>query len=277
MVISHREPTAQEHVQTTRRHYRRTCLPFRIGEAHQPLDTINLNPLVAAMSSSVARRSTSSRTTRCILATTKMAAPVAGNGQSASTHRLRVLLPGDDLAGCSNKNRLVELRGFEPLASSLRTKRATNCATAPGCRGGALRPRNSNTRRLGSETRGWRHTDCRPLEAAAPAEVRVSAPRISRLRLGGSRVLLRAPRRAPGRSGAASGSGSAVRADEKTSGPDRLIVRTVRSGAFSFMHVRRQRDRHRVPQALCERGFAARPLRGLVRRELHLDRHLVVG
>jgi hypothetical protein len=26
---------------------------------------------------------------------------------------------------------LVELRGFEPLASSLRTKRATNCATAP--------------------------------------------------------------------------------------------------------------------------------------------------
>lgn len=26
----------------------------------------------------------------------------------------------------------VELRGFEPLASSLRTKRATNCATAPG-------------------------------------------------------------------------------------------------------------------------------------------------
>jgi hypothetical protein len=39
----------------------------------------------------------------------------------------------------------VELRGFEPLASSLRTKRATNCATAPGCRGGVLRPRNSNT------------------------------------------------------------------------------------------------------------------------------------
>jgi hypothetical protein len=26
---------------------------------------------------------------------------------------------------------LVELRGFEPLASSLRTRRATNCATAP--------------------------------------------------------------------------------------------------------------------------------------------------
>jgi hypothetical protein len=26
---------------------------------------------------------------------------------------------------------LVELRGFEPLAFSLRTRRATNCATAP--------------------------------------------------------------------------------------------------------------------------------------------------
>jgi hypothetical protein len=25
----------------------------------------------------------------------------------------------------------VELRGFEPLASSMRTRRATNCATAP--------------------------------------------------------------------------------------------------------------------------------------------------
>ena len=27
--------------------------------------------------------------------------------------------------------RVVELRGFEPLAFSLRTRRATNCATAP--------------------------------------------------------------------------------------------------------------------------------------------------
>jgi len=26
---------------------------------------------------------------------------------------------------------LVELRGFEPLTFSLRTRRATNCATAP--------------------------------------------------------------------------------------------------------------------------------------------------
>jgi hypothetical protein len=29
----------------------------------------------------------------------------------------------------------VELRGFEPLTFSLRTRRATNCAIAPGCSG----------------------------------------------------------------------------------------------------------------------------------------------
>ncbi len=45
------------------------------------------------------------------------------------THRLDSV--GDDFAAGSSKNVLVELRGFEPLASSLRTKRATNCATAP--------------------------------------------------------------------------------------------------------------------------------------------------
>ena len=32
----------------------------------------------------------------------------------------------------SSTDSLVELRGFEPLASSMRTRRATNCATAPG-------------------------------------------------------------------------------------------------------------------------------------------------
>ena len=32
---------------------------------------------------------------------------------------------------CFDKTTMVELRGFEPLASSMRTKRATNCATAP--------------------------------------------------------------------------------------------------------------------------------------------------
>jgi hypothetical protein len=38
----------------------------------------------------------------------------------------------------------VELRGFEPLASSLRTRRATNCATAPG-RACCLATQNINT------------------------------------------------------------------------------------------------------------------------------------
>ena len=33
-----------------------------------------------------------------------------------------------------NRNLMVELRGFEPLAFSLRTRRATNCATAPEAR-----------------------------------------------------------------------------------------------------------------------------------------------
>ena len=37
----------------------------------------------------------------------------------------------DQLDDGSNKNLLVELRGFEPLTFSLRTRRATNCATAP--------------------------------------------------------------------------------------------------------------------------------------------------
>lgn len=32
---------------------------------------------------------------------------------------------------CSKETNLVDLRGFEPLTSSLRTKRATNCATGP--------------------------------------------------------------------------------------------------------------------------------------------------
>ncbi len=34
-------------------------------------------------------------------------------------------------AACQCLVSLVELRGFEPLTFSLRTRRATNCATAP--------------------------------------------------------------------------------------------------------------------------------------------------
>ena len=33
---------------------------------------------------------------------------------------------------CSSTSEIVELRGFEPLTFSLRTRRATNCAIAPG-------------------------------------------------------------------------------------------------------------------------------------------------
>lgn len=40
-------------------------------------------------------------------------------------------LTGDSAGEVSNFPLLVELRGFEPLTSSLRTKRATNCAIAP--------------------------------------------------------------------------------------------------------------------------------------------------
>ncbi len=53
-------------------------------------------------------------------------------------------------ASVSNKSAMVELRGFEPLTFSLRTRRATNCAKAPSahysstgsdrCRGGAVWP-----------------------------------------------------------------------------------------------------------------------------------------
>ncbi len=40
--------------------------------------------------------------------------------------------PDDDLVGIgSHYSSLVELRGIEPLTFSMRTRRATNCATAP--------------------------------------------------------------------------------------------------------------------------------------------------
>ena len=41
------------------------------------------------------------------------------------------LLKGMDLVHCLSKPSMVELRGIEPRTSSMRTKRATNCATAP--------------------------------------------------------------------------------------------------------------------------------------------------
>src|SRR5690242_19665379 len=43
---------------------------------------------------------------------------------------------------------VVELRGFEPLTFSLRTRRATNCATAPRA-GYRLTPRRTRSRNRG--------------------------------------------------------------------------------------------------------------------------------
>jgi site-specific DNA recombinase len=58
------------------------------------------------------------------------AAPREGNGPSVS-YNLEDLLRGVALAPCSSKPSVVELRGIEPLTFSMRTRRATNCATAP--------------------------------------------------------------------------------------------------------------------------------------------------
>lgn len=47
-------------------------------------------------------------------------------------YEVHALLAGIDLGHCSSKPSGVELRGIEPLTFSMRTRRATNCATAPG-------------------------------------------------------------------------------------------------------------------------------------------------
>ena len=51
----------------------------------------------------------------------------------AVTDRIHANTPGERIAAgrCLNKDLLVELRGIEPLTFSMRTRRATNCATAP--------------------------------------------------------------------------------------------------------------------------------------------------
>ena len=54
---------------------------------------------------------------------------------------------GTPHVGCSDKTTTVELRGFEPLTPSLRTKCATNCATAPSATDRLTpQPRNSEIR-----------------------------------------------------------------------------------------------------------------------------------
>ena len=59
---------------------------------------------------------------------TRRAAPHPGGGSSIQ-NIVRDLLT--DFVGCSSKPRQVELRGFEPLTSSMPWRRATNCAIAP--------------------------------------------------------------------------------------------------------------------------------------------------
>jgi site-specific DNA recombinase len=58
------------------------------------------------------------------------AAPQPRNGPTALSG-FDALLAGMDLVHCSIKPSGVELRGIEPLTFSMRTRRATNCATAP--------------------------------------------------------------------------------------------------------------------------------------------------
>jgi site-specific DNA recombinase len=54
-----------------------------------------------------------------------------GNGPYVS-YNLEELLKGISLGPCSSSPSMVELRGIEPRTFSMRTRRATNCATAPG-------------------------------------------------------------------------------------------------------------------------------------------------
>jgi site-specific DNA recombinase len=55
-----------------------------------------------------------------------------GSGDSPRVmNDVEALLAGMDFVQCSSKPSSVELRGIEPLTFSMRTRRATNCATAP--------------------------------------------------------------------------------------------------------------------------------------------------
>ena len=110
----------------------------------------------------------------------------------------------------------VELRGFEPLASSLRTRRATNCATAPRV---AWFPcdRETLTRSGRCRNRGHRARSV----ADGAADLGLSA---GGLATGDS-----------GRRARASARGPPYGLRRRPPAPDRLMVRTVRSGAFSFI------------------------------------------
>jgi hypothetical protein len=76
-------------------------------------------------------------------------APATAGGQQKttrpaggpSTSGVALLLKGVHAGKGSNNNPRVELRGIEPLTFSMRTRRATNCATAPWSAAAAYQPR----------------------------------------------------------------------------------------------------------------------------------------
>lgn len=86
------------------------------------------------------------------------------------------LLGAIDLVDVSNKTILVELQGIEPWTSSMRTKRATNCATAPNpdlsanLRKNTSRPRPSRTPANGSGERPQAGRKDSPTSTGTPRE-----------------------------------------------------------------------------------------------------------
>ena len=121
-------------------------------------------------------------------------------------------------------SRVVELRGFEPLTFSLRTRRATNCATAP--------ERRSNRR----ETKRYH-----------PRERLPNRPRQEPTARRGGLHGLALPGLLGSAAWAAISVSAAVCPEVQVPGSPRSMVRTVRC-ARRLGDVRRQGDRQRVPQ-----------------------------
>ena len=136
-------------------------------------------------------------------------------------------------AQVSDLGLVVELRGFEPLTFSLRTRRATNCATAPcvdvPTRGEKIPP-GQRPSESGGPTRRPAAGAARPVPAPRPAAS--ARPSLAPVRLA---------RRARGvaRLGAARAPGAGL---AEVDGADRT------AGGGGLGDVRRQGDRQRVPQ-----------------------------
>lgn len=106
------------------------------GEVPTPHLTEPLATLLAAQGGYRALRSGSGRQDAIATAQTHHAShseTKKGTTKSGGSLLVTVedLLKGIDYADSSNKTTMVELRRFELLTSSMRTKRATNCAIAP--------------------------------------------------------------------------------------------------------------------------------------------------